>query len=58
MSVDKYNSEVYNDPTTYEALTNIDKQDKAANKAAPFCFMALSGRNRNGFPHQAFIASG
>lgn len=28
MSVNKYNSEGYNDPTTYEALTNIDKQDR------------------------------
>lgn len=37
MSVNKYNSEGYNDPTTYEALTNIDKQDKAAKKAAHFC---------------------
>ena len=37
MSVNKYNSEGYNDLTTYEALTNIDKQDKAAKKAAPFC---------------------
>lgn len=27
MSINKYNSEGYNDPTTYEALTNIDKQD-------------------------------
>lgn len=25
MSVNKYNSEGYNDPTTYETLTNIDK---------------------------------
>ena len=37
MSVNKYNSEGYGDPTTYEALTNIDKQDKAAKKAAHFC---------------------
>ena len=37
MSVNKYNSEGYNDPTTYEALTNIDKQDKAAKKAAHLC---------------------
>lgn len=37
MSINKYNSEGYNDPTTYEALTNIDKQDKAAKKAAHFC---------------------
>ena len=37
MSVNKYNSEGYKDPTTYEALNNIDKQDKAARKVAPFC---------------------
>ena len=30
MSINKYNSDGYNDPTTYEALSNIDKHDKAA----------------------------
>ena len=37
MSISKYNAEGYKDPTTYEALTNIDKQEKAADKAANFC---------------------
>jgi len=29
MSIDKFNSEGYYDPTTYEALTSIDKEEKA-----------------------------
>lgn len=34
MSVNKFNAEGYADPTTYEALTNIDREEKAARKAA------------------------
>jgi hypothetical protein len=36
MSINKLNVERYNDPTTYSALTNIDKKEKAAKKAALF----------------------
>lgn len=32
MGINKYNSEGYQDPTVYEALTNIEKQEKAARK--------------------------
>ena len=28
MSVNKYNGEGYHDPTTYEALTKIDREEK------------------------------
>lgn len=38
MSINKFNSEGYKGPTIYEALTNINKQEKAAKKAANFCF--------------------
>lgn len=34
MGIDKYNSEGYYDPTAYEALTNIQCEEKAAKKAA------------------------
>lgn len=34
MGIDKYNSEGYYDPTAYEALTNIQREEKAAQKAA------------------------
>lgn len=34
MSIDKYNSEGYYDPTAYEALTNIQREEKAAKKTA------------------------
>ena len=34
MSINKYNSEGYYDPTTYEALTNIEKEEKAEQKSA------------------------
>lgn len=34
MSVNMFNAEGYADPTTYEALTNIDREEKAARKAA------------------------
>lgn len=37
MSIDKFNSEGYKDPTTFEALTNINKEEKAARKAANSC---------------------
>ena len=30
MSIDKYNQEGYKDPTTYEALTNVIKEERAA----------------------------
>lgn len=32
MGISKYNSEGYHDPTTYEALTKIEKEEKAAKK--------------------------
>ena len=31
MSVSKFNSEGYYDPTTYEALTNIEKDERKVN---------------------------
>ena len=34
MSINKYNSEGYHDPTPFEALTNITKEDRVASKAA------------------------
>lgn len=34
MGISRFNSEGYPDPTTYEALTNIDREEKAARKAA------------------------
>lgn len=33
MGISKYNSEGYHDPTTYGALSNIDREKKAAKKA-------------------------
>lgn len=36
MSIDKYNAEGYFDPVTYEALTKIEKEERAARKAAAF----------------------
>lgn len=33
MGISKYNSEGYHDPTTYEALSNIEKEEKAAKRA-------------------------
>lgn len=32
MGINKYNSEGYHDPTTYEALTNITREEKAAKR--------------------------
>lgn len=34
MSVNKYNAERYADPTTYSALTNVEREERAAKKAA------------------------
>ena len=33
MGISKYNSEGYHDPTTYEALSKIEKEEKAAKRA-------------------------
>ena len=34
--MNKYNAEGYYDPVTYEALTKIEKEERAARKAAAF----------------------
>ena len=34
MGIDKFNHEGYFDPTTYEVLTNIQREEKAADKKA------------------------
>ena len=36
MGVDKFNHEGYFDPTTYEALTNIHREEMAADKKAAY----------------------
>ncbi len=36
MSISKFNAEGYYDPTTFEALTKIEKEERAARKAAAF----------------------
>lgn len=36
MGIDKFNHEGYSDPTTYEALTNIHREEMAANKKAAY----------------------
>ena len=35
MSINKFNSEGYYDPTTYEALTNIEKENAPSVLSAP-----------------------
>ena len=35
MGIDKFNNEGYSDPTTYEALTNIHREEVAAIKRLP-----------------------
>lgn len=41
MTIDKYNSEGYKDLTAYEALTNIENEEKVAQKAADFCLFKV-----------------
>lgn len=36
MGIDKFNHELYSDPTTYEALTNIHCEEVAADKKAAY----------------------
>lgn len=36
MGIDRFNSEGYFDPTTYEALTKVEREERAAHKAASF----------------------
>ena len=40
MGVSRYNSEGYPDPTTYEALTSIEKETKAARAYDRLCMYA------------------
>lgn len=37
MGIRRFNSEGYFDPTTYETLTNIHKQEKTTDKTVNFC---------------------
>ncbi len=39
MSIDKYNSEGYYDPTAYEALAAIEKEEKAAKAFRPLVYI-------------------
>lgn len=36
MGIDKFNHEGYSDPATYEALTNIHREEMAADKKAAY----------------------
>ena len=40
MGVDKFNHEGYFDPTTYEALTNIHREEMTADKKAFYLLLA------------------
>ena len=40
MTIDKFNSEGYYDPTTYEALTNIYREETVADKKG--CLSTIS----------------
>lgn len=39
MSINKFNSEVYYDPTTYEALTNIEQEERALRTFRPIVYI-------------------
>ena len=39
MSINKFNSEGYYDPTTYEALTNIEKEERALRAFRPIVYI-------------------
>lgn len=39
MSIDKYNSERYRDPTAYDALTKIEQREKAARVFRPLVYI-------------------
>lgn len=39
MGIDKFNHEGYSDPTTYEALTNIHREEMAADKKAAYLLL-------------------
>ena len=38
MSINKFNSEGYYDPTTYEALTNIEKEERVLRAFRPIVY--------------------
>ena len=50
MSIDKFNGEGYYDPTTYAALINVEKEEKAAGRAADF-------RTSDGYRPLVYICS-
>ena len=39
MSINKFNSEGYYDPTAYEALTNIEKEERALRAFRPIVYI-------------------
>lgn len=39
MGIDKFNHEGYSDPTTYETLTNIHREEVAADKKAAYLLL-------------------
>ena len=41
MGVDKFNHEGYFDPTTYEALTNIHREETTMNRLFPVTFICM-----------------
>ena len=42
--IDKFNHEGYSDPTTYEALTNIHREEMAADKKAAYLWYMFAVR--------------
>lgn len=60
MAIERFNSEGYFDPTTYEALTKIEKDGRAARKAAAYrplvyiCSPYSGGIERNTYQARAY----
>ena len=46
MSINKFNSEGYYDPTAYEAMTAVEKEEKALRAFRPIVYILMQGRYR------------
>ena len=56
MSIDKYNSEGYYDPTAYEALSAIEKEERALRAFRPIIYICSPFSGRRGRKHESRTA--
>lgn len=54
MGINKFNAEGYYDPTAYEAMTNIIKEEKAFFAFRPVVYICSPYENDRGLPERSY----